>query len=402
MTTMTKRARWAVPVGVGAVIAAVIAGPSMIASATSDLPDLSAQELLTRIAQAEPAALSGTAVYTARLGLPELPLDMQGPAGPVNLLSGSSTIRVWTDGQDSSRAAITGPMSEYSVVHSGPEAWTYSSQENKAVHYSLSEADLARLQAMQADEPQMPAGTEVPTPEEAAAELLAQTKEFTDYSVDSATQVAGRDAYQLGLVPSTDATLVDRVLIAVDAETFTPLRVQVWSNQDTTTPAMEVAFTDVSFSAPAASTFDFTVPQGATTQEVTVPLPTAEEMAAKDAADSDATAHQVLGTGWETVVVLDDIDTAALLADPAAALAGQVPAPVPGSAEDQLMSEFEHTDDGSAKGLSLDAASILAELVTPVDGGQAISSALVSVLITDDGRVLMGAVPVDTLIDLAG
>ncbi len=41
---------------------------------------------------------------------------------------------------------------------------------------------------------------------------------------------------------------------------------------------------------------------------------------------------------------------------------------------------------------------MLDQLSQPVAGGRAISTALLSILLTDDGRVLVGAVPVDTLV----
>jgi hypothetical protein len=40
---------------------------------------------------------------------------------------------------------------------------------------------------------------------------------------------------------------------------------------------------------------------------------------------------------------------------------------------------------------------LFAQLTQPVDGGRALSSSLVSVLVTSDGRVLAGAVPVAAL-----
>ena len=89
------------------------------------------------MASAEPSPLSGTVVYTARLGLPELPFGDVGGANPVALLGGSSTMRVWSDGGERSRVALLGATSEYSVVQDGPEAWTYSSTDDAVVHYSL-------------------------------------------------------------------------------------------------------------------------------------------------------------------------------------------------------------------------------------------------------------------------
>ena len=48
-----------------------------------------------------------------------------------------------------------------------------------------------------------------------------------------------------------------------------------------------------------------------------------------------------------------------------------------------------------------DALSSLDAVTTPVDGGRILSSALLTVLVTDDGRVLAGAVPAETLRDAA-
>ena len=71
------------------------------------------------MAGAEPSPLSGTVVYTARLGLPALPFGDVGGANPVALLGGSSTMRVWSDGGERSRVALLGATSEYSVVQDG-------------------------------------------------------------------------------------------------------------------------------------------------------------------------------------------------------------------------------------------------------------------------------------------
>lgn len=400
--TLSTRGRWLVPVGVAAVVAAVAVGPSFLASASSDLPELTPQELLTKVAEAESVPLSGTVVYTARLGLPEIPMqDMRG-AGPLDLLGGSSTVRVWTDGDERSRAALTGSLSEYSVVRDGPEAWAYSSSENLVQHYTVSPEDLAAYEDLtEAERSGTAPGVagDVPTPAAAANALLAYAQLSTDVSVGTETQIAGRDAYQLGLVPRTDGTLVERVLISVDAETFTPLRVQVWSTSDTTTPAVEVGFTDVSFAQPDDAVFAFSAPPGSTTEEVVVPLPDASETP-----DHTGTTEgvSVSGTGWETVVELTGVDVDGLLAgDPEAA------ATLPGSDKAfdskgaaDLYEEFGK-DDGTHGPPSFDAASVFEQMTTEVTGGRLLTSSLVSVLITDDGRVFAGAVPSETLLALA-
>jgi hypothetical protein len=45
--------------------------------------------------------------------------------------------------------------------------------------------------------------------------------------------------------------------------------------------------------------------------------------------------------------------------------------------------------------------SILSQLTTPVEGGHVLQTTMLTVLITDDGRVLAGAVPVDSLLAAA-
>jgi len=397
--TLSPRSRWAVP-GVVAVAVAAAVGVPALASAESDgLPDLSPEELLARVADAEPTPVQGTVVYTARLGLPELPAEMTG-ADPLNLIGGSSTLRLWSDGQERSRVSLLGATSEYSVVQDGPEAWTYSSTDDAVTHYTVDPADLARYAAL-AERASASPGAELPTPEQAAEQVLAHAEEDADVTVDAPTTVAGRDAYQLVVSPTDDATLVSRVVVAVDAETSQPLRVQAWSTSDGDAPSLEVGFTDVAFTAPDDSVLTFSTPAGAATEEVVVPLPDAPDAAAglpdEHAALPEGVA--VTGSGWSTVVTLSDVDVAGLVGGDAASLA-TVPGAerVLGSEEAQdLVQQFVPQDDEGNPGPSLDTSALYDQLTTAVPEGRLLSSTLLSVLITDDGRVLVGAVPADTL-----
>ncbi|WP_250447566.1 hypothetical protein, partial [Actinotalea sp. C106] len=366
-------------------------------------------ELLAEVAEAEPMALSGTAVYTARLGLPEIPFAEIAGADPIALLAGSSTIRVWTDGEERSRAALLGPASEYSVVRDGPEAWTYSSEEDAVVHYALSAEDEARYEALadQLREGSSPeVAGELPTPEEAARLVLDRAEEHSTVSLDAQTTVAGRDAYQLVVTPRPAETLVARAVVAVDAETSAPLRVQVWSTQDETTPALDVGFTDVTFAAPEDAVLEFTAPASAAVEEVVVPLPETTEM---DKPEGPAEGElpegvTVAGEGWESVTTLTGLDVASLVAGDPAALTS-----VPGSertlgseSAQELIGEFLPEDgEGGHPGLSLDGAALYEQLTTEVPEGRLLSSSLLSLLVTEDGRVLVGAVPAETLRGMA-
>ncbi|MBB1511455.1 hypothetical protein H5399_02355 [Tessaracoccus sp. MC1627] len=389
------RTPWIAPIAVAGVVAVgLLVQPLLASGESSNLPDLTAEELVARVLESEPQAMSGTVVHTARLGLPELLFTEASGADPMSLLGGSSTLRVWTDGDERARVSLLGTMSEYSMVADGTDVWTYSSSDDEVVRYTVSDADRARLETMsdEAREKALAGQDELPTPQEAAAKVLANVEEYSTVRVDSQISVAGRDAYQLVVTPDTDGTLVDHVVLAVDGETMTPLRVQTWSTQDEAAPAVEVSFTDVDFTAPNESVFEFSTPAGATQRDVVIPIPA--EGTEMPAHEGDHQKPTVYGTGWESVVELTGVDVAAMIAQDPGAMSG-MPTPSTGSDEAQdLMDEFkpEH-----GPGMDLDAAALYEQLTTEVPEGRLLTSALLSVLVTDDGRILVGAVPAETL-----
>ena len=495
----SARARWAVPGVVAMAVAGAFAVPALAAAGDDDLPDITPTELLAAVAEAEPQALSGTVVYTARLGLPDLPFADMADAGPVALLGGSTTLRVWWDGADRSRVALLGSTSEFSMVRDGFEAWTYASAGNEVVHYAPSPEDAAVLEGLfgsHADD--MTPGAFV-DPDELARTVLDVAEESSIVSMDADTTVAGRGAYQLVVTPEDVQTLVARVVVAVDAQTSMPLRLQVWSTQDAGAPALEVGYTDLALGAPDPAVLEFSVPVGASVREVVVPLPDVASLAGlggaelpeglegladldlgdlQGLADLDPTQLQaqlgvdpaeleriaglegperlaamselvgqmdlgslglesladvdlealaaeveaggpaedggpgaptegvrVIGSGWETVVELSGMaDHAADVVDPAGASDAEDAAPVdpdalPGgaSAED-LFVELDQSMQGMHDGTDVD---LLTTFAQEVPEGRLVTSALLSILVTDDGRVLVGAVPGDVLRALA-
>ena len=109
-------------------------------------------------------------------------------------------------------------LAERNAVRNGDELWFYNSKDNTAAHAQLP-ADAA---GRHADGPGAAA-----TPEDLADKLLAKLDASTDVTVGPDVQIAGRAAYNLVLTPTTDATLVDSVAIAVDGESGLPLGVEV-------------------------------------------------------------------------------------------------------------------------------------------------------------------------------
>ena len=357
---LSRRLRYTAPVLALGVVAAGVTVPRLAdaSGASAALAPRTAEELLVAVSQAEVDGLSGTVVATSRLGLPELPSGAGGRGGGSavslpDLLSGSTTARIWKAGEDRSRVAVDASFAEFDVVRDGRDVWTYDSATEDVTHLVLPE------DAAETAPPPAPSGAA--TPEEVADALLAAIEPTTTVTVGRAEEVAGRPAYELVLEPDDggdDRTLIETVRIAVDGETSVPLRVRVYGGgQDE--PAAEVTFTEVDFATPDAQALTFEPPAGSTVTERSL-----EDLAGqRPAPDADAKPSgarpTVLGSGWSTVVEMTGVQ------------------------------------------LSEQAAGLVAQLGTPVEGGQVISSAVLSVLLLDDGRVLAGAVPADRLQELA-
>jgi len=184
----------------------------------------------------------------------------------------------------------------------------------------------------------------------------------------------------------------------VDAEQHIPLRVQVWA-AGAGTPAFEVGFTQVSFETPGAEQFQFTPPPGATVTESTLDESDRAELPGAPAPDLDAAVVDldptgeptVVGTGWTTVLVATLPQQAGTGSAPEA-----VPAPESGAPEGGPR--------GERPGSGIDLQSLVGSLPA-VSGdwgsGHLLQSALFSVLVTDDGRVLGGAVAPELLYEAA-
>lgn len=298
-----RRLTWAMPLVVAGVVGGAVAISTTSASGSSpDLPQRSAQQLLVAVQRSSATALSGQVRETANLGLPSLPGDRSSASlSWQTFVTGSHSARVWIDGRDKQRVALIGELSEAEVVRNGRNLWTYTSGTDTVTHtVAPTHPDTA------------PGGdTRDITPSAAAARALEAVSPSTKVSADTSRTVAGRPAYTLVLRPRDTRSTVRKVTVAIDATKFVPLQVQVFGSSST--PAFETGFTDISFARPAASTFDFRTPAGATTS--TNPFGSSDRHgehgrhAAEDAGHTplNSSTHgkpRVIGTGWTAVVEL--------------------------------------------------------------------------------------------------
>lgn len=371
-----RRWRWAVPVGGLALVGAAVAAVPAIASASdTTLPGRSAQQVLAAAAAAQPRPLSGTVVESAALGLPALPSNGTSTS-LMSLVNGSHTARVWYASPEKVRIALVGQLAETDVIRDGTRAWVWNSQKNTAERLLLA-TDTSGAGTRTATP-----NSGVTSPQDAAKQALALVGPTTGVSVDANTTVAGRAAYEVRLVPKDARSTVGSVRIALDGQTMTPLRVQVFA-RGSSTPAFSTAYSAVSFTTPADSVFAFDPPAGATvtTKDLRALLP-AKRPDGSTARTPGAPAPgagqgrpQVTGTGWTSVIGVDGVDLSALGA-------------------------------GSGSGASAGDVGTLLRNATPVSGawgsGRLLKTALVSVLLTDDGHLYAGAVDPALLEQAAG
>jgi hypothetical protein len=363
--------RWLVPVAVlGIALGANALVGAAGAAAGRPLPHRDAAQLVADLGTAGLQPLSGTVAERADLGIPALPgLSDDSSADWTSLLTGSHTLRVWVADASHARVALTGRLTESDIVRNGTDVWTWSSRDNTATHATLPAvpAMTGKVPFAHPGQPDgRPGGLKVPTtPLEAAQDLVRLADPTTAITVGDTVSVAGRDAYQLVVTPRDPNTLIGDVRIAIDADKHVPLRVQVFARH-AAGPAFEIGFTQVSFATPAASVFAFAPPPGA---KVTTPAPNAAP-AAPGVTGGHPTAT-VIGSGWSAVLGVR------------ASVADLTGAPAPGTTPNR-------------RGGGADLGSLLARL-PKVSGawgsGHLLQTALVSVLITDDGRVFVGAVP---------
>ncbi|GAA3415460.1 LolA family protein [Streptosporangium vulgare] len=396
-----RAVRWAVPVAAAALVAGAIGAGPVIAAVQGDptLPERTAEQLLASAAQASRSGLkpmSGTVMQTASLGLPALPglpgLPGAGGSSPAALLAGSHELKVWYGGEDRFRFALPGRMSETDLIVNGDQVWLWQSDVNKATRVKAGGAE-----GLGEGKPGAGAGDAhkalptATTPQQLAQELLGRIGADTAVSVTSTEKVADRAAYQLVLAPKDPSSLVKEVKLALDGETFVPLRIQVYA-RSAAEPAFEVGFTSVTFSPPAAENFTFTPPAGAKVEETSIGELAEERGARQDEkltkGEEIREKTRVVGEGWTTVAVIPASEVEKLTSapqgeDPAGQGAGQAAGQGAGAVTEALL-----------------------ESAKPISGtwgsGKVVQTKLVSALLTDDGRLLVGAVTPEKLSEVAG
>ena len=401
------------------VVALSIAVP-MQANAEIDLPDKTASEILQMMNNDPDMSFSGRVTKVSNLGLPPIgnmpdvsesmveEMEENTPEGMeefiprvtesnmvtdlVEIISGTHEARIYVDGPDKLKIQILDPMSERSITVNGDTVWFYDDDKLAAQYMTIDSAELeakaSEYEAENAAEIEQYIAElpfDINNPAEVADYVLAEASEYSTITVGADQNVAGRAAYELIATPLAAESTVQYVSVAIDAETGMALNVKVVAKGQVE-PAMEIGFTSIDYSTPDASIFEFAPSSDVTVTEMEMPEEftidgetyTKEELQAELEASKPTDAEYeelkaqyeamdnkpvVYENGWATVVEM--------------------------TLSDEMPVEMFQSE-------------LFSEMTRQVDGGQVISTSLVNVLITDDGRVLAGAVNTDYLLEIAG
>src|SRR4249919_1444189 len=188
----SRRARWVVPGGAVAVVAAVTAASmTTVAAASPALPARTPAQLLTALASqaGTPPAMSGTVVESATLGIPQLP-GQGDPSSGLSMLSGSHTIRLWFADPAHVRLALPVPLGETDVIRNGSTVWTWRSSSDSVQRIMLP----ARPGGAPASPAAGAGATPTPlTPQQAVQRILTAVGPTTSVTSGPTTTVAGQD-----------------------------------------------------------------------------------------------------------------------------------------------------------------------------------------------------------------
>ncbi|KOX21042.1 MULTISPECIES: LolA family protein [unclassified Streptomyces] len=385
--TRRKASRYVVPAAVAGVAAATIGlVPALAASGDPDLPEITAQQLVEKIAGSETQTLSGTFKVSTDLGLPALGGLASGLGGLgggasstadpaqklTELASGTHTLRLAADGPERQKLTLLDGSDEYSLIHNGDDVWAYDSKSNEVFH------EKGASQGPEPEEKELPA-----TPKELADEVLKAAGDTTSITVDGTAKVAGRDAYQLLIKPKQAGSTVASVKIAVDAANGTPLKFTL-SSVEGGKPVVDAGFTKVDFARPDASVFAFEAPKGAKVTEGAEEARKSEKLPENFEKDFGKGFEKdfgkgfedfgkglnVIGEGWTTIAKLDT----------------GAPAPKTDGAPKEIQGFLDSFGD---------------EVTGKFGSGTVFKTKLVNALLTDDGKVYVGAVTKDALVNAA-
>lgn len=227
-----------------------------------------------------------------------------GELGSNPLLTGASG-RLWIGSDGRSRLELQSEQGDTQILYDGHQLSLYNAATNTLYRYT------PPPKATQPSDQGAPHDQDASHQTPSVAEIqegIEHLSQHANLSSATPTDVAGQPAYTVRVAPREHGGLIGGAELSWDAVHGVPLRAAIYS-KSSDSPAIELAVSDISYGPVASSTLDFTPPESAKIEDVTIPSKHgAEDSGQTGADDSGQTGHthaHTHGEGLDAITVLE-------------------------------------------------------------------------------------------------
>ncbi len=213
------------------------------------------------------------------------------------LISGASG-RLWISKEGHVRLELQSEKGDTQIYYDGHTVQMYDASSNTLYRYTPPAHEGGTGEGAGTDSG---AHHEVPTVAK-IEEAISHLSVHANVSGATPTNVAGQAAYTVRVTPKEGGSLLGGAELSWDAVHGVPLRAAIYSSTSSS-PAIELASTSISYGPVQASVFEFTPPTNAKVQEITLP----ERGGAHSGSTGSGEHPKVMtqGHGLSTIAVLE-------------------------------------------------------------------------------------------------
>jgi outer membrane lipoprotein-sorting protein len=173
--------------------------------------------------------------------------------------------RMWIAKDGRVRLELQAEKGDTQVLYDGHTVSIYDAASNTFYRYTVPPAkDPGSSTANEAP------GTQHEVPTVAKIEEAISRLQHVNVSGATPTDIAGQAAYTVRVTPKESGSLIGGGELSWDATNGVPLRAAIYSSTSSS-PALELAATSISYGAVDSSVFDFTPPANAKVEEIVLP-----------------------------------------------------------------------------------------------------------------------------------
>lgn len=216
------------------------------------------------------------------------------------LVSGGSG-RLWIAKDGHVRLELQSEGGDTEILYDGHTLSLYNPSANTLYHYTPPAHSEDSTSGSDSGQPGWGPGREPPTVAR-IEEAISRLSKNAEVSGAIPTDVAGQAAYTVRVTPREGGSRIGGAELSWDAVHGVPLRAAVYSADNGSTPALELASSEISYGPVDGSIFKFTPPPGTKTEEVSPP--TNGEDAGTGSATSERPSVTTHGHGITTVAVV--------------------------------------------------------------------------------------------------